>query len=55
MNIPPPDVYFMIPDRKDVVATNVKTQNDRRVYYCWNNVTEYERNGMEALKRSMAS
>lgn len=55
MNVPPPDLYYFVPDRKDVVALDVKSQNDRRVYFCWNNITEYERNGMAALKSSMAA
>lgn len=46
INIPPPDVYYMIPDRKDAVANDVKTQNDRRVYFGWNNLTPYEKNGI---------
>jgi len=25
INIPPPDVHYMIPDRKDAVATDVRT------------------------------
>lgn len=50
-NLAPLEAYYLIPDRKDSVATDVKTQNDRRVYFGWNNVTEYEHRGMQALKR----
>lgn len=53
-NMPPLEAYFIIPARKDAVATTDKTQNDRRVYFGWNNITEYEQNGINALKRSVA-
>lgn len=50
MNIPPPEVYYIIPARKDNVATTDKTKNDRKVYFGWNNITEYERAGVQRLK-----
>ena len=37
-------------DRKDEVATNEKTKNVRRVHYGWNNITDFEHKGMNALK-----
>ena len=47
--MPPPDAYYIVDERKDAVATTDKTKNDRRVYYGWNNIQEYELNGMRAL------
>ena len=52
--MPPPDAYYIVPDRKDAVATTDKTKNDRRVYYGWNNIQEYELNGMRALQNYIA-
>ena len=49
-NVPPPDVYYLIPDRKDAVARDDASKNDRRVYFGWNNVTQYEQAGVNALK-----
>lgn len=49
-NVPPPDAYYIVPDRKDAFATTDKTKNDRRVYYGWNNIQEYELAGMRALQ-----
>ena len=40
--IPPPDAYYFIPDRKDDVAINKATKNNRFVYFGWNNMTEFE-------------
>ena len=40
--LPPTDAYYMIIDRKDDVATNEKTKNERRVHFGWNNVTPFE-------------
>ena len=53
-NIPHPDMYYIIPDRKDAVATTDKTKNDRRVYFGWNNIQDYEVRGMNALKQYVA-
>ena len=38
INICPPEVYYTYDERKDAVATNKATKNDRRVHYGWNNV-----------------
>ena len=54
INIPPPQAYYFVPDKKDQVATNDATKNDRRVYFGWNNLTEFERNGMNQLKQFIA-
>ena len=50
-NVAHPDLYYIVPDRKDAVATNEKTKNDRRVYFGWNNLQDYEIKGMNALKQ----
>lgn len=50
MNVPPLDAYYFVPDKKSQVATNDATKNDRRVYFGWNNLTDFERNGMDMLK-----
>lgn len=46
-NVPPPEAYYIVPDRKDQVATSEKTQNDRKLHFGWNNVTEYEDHGVK--------
>ena len=49
--IPPPEAYYIIPDRKDCFALDDKTKNDRRVYFGWENMTVYEQEGVENLKK----
>ena len=53
-NVAPPEAYHFIPDRKDDVATNNATKNIRFVYFGWNNLTEFELNGVNAFKKAMA-
>ena len=50
INVPPPEAYYIYDERKDAVATNKATQNDRRVYYGWNNIQPFEQKGMDDLK-----
>ena len=52
-NVPPPDAHYILLDKKDQVANNDKSKNDRRVYYGWNNITQYEKMGMMALQQYM--
>ena len=54
-NVPPPEAYFYIPPDKDAVATNDKTKSVRRVWYGWNNITDFERQGIKALKQFVES
>ena len=49
--MPPPEAYHFQDTRKDAVAHDDATKNDRRVYFGWNNLTEYEQNGINALKQ----
>ena len=42
MNIAPPDVYYFLPPRYETRAEDKKTQNDRRIHFGWDNITEYE-------------
>lgn len=44
-----------MPDKKNQVATNDATKNERRVYFGWNNLTEFELKGMNQLKEYLAS
>ena len=48
-NIPPLVLYFVIPDRHQTVARDEVTKDDRRVFFGWNNVTDFERAGVKAL------
>jgi len=32
----------------------MKTNNDRKVYYGWNNLTKFEEQGIENLKKNLA-
>lgn len=54
INIPPPAAYYFLPDKKDQVATNEETKNDRRVYFGWDNLTQFEKDGMNQLKAFLA-
>ena len=49
--VPPPEAYYIIPERKDCVAIDDKSKNDRRIYAGWNNMTTYEKEGIAALKQ----
>lgn len=50
-NLPPNEAYFLIPDRHCEVAQNEATKNNRRVYFGWNNVTDFELRGVRALQQ----
>jgi len=54
-NVPPKNAYFFIPEKRDQVAMDTKTLNDRRVYFGWSNLTDYEREGIRALKSYIAN
>ena len=49
--IAPPESYLFIPDRKDGVITSQKTTKQRKIYFGWNNMTEFEKQGVADLKR----
>ena len=49
-NVPPPEAYFYVPSNRDKVATGSKTKMVRRIHFGWDNLTEFEVNGIKALK-----
>ena len=50
MNIPPPELYYICPDTKDLVGFSRETNFARKVFFGWNNLTQFELDGMNALK-----
>ena len=51
--VPPIESYYIIPDRQEEVARDEVTKNVRRVYFGWNNITDFERAGMRALQQDI--
>ena len=49
MNVPPVGAYYLIPERQGSVGRDEATKEDRRVFYGWNNVTDFEKQGVLAL------
>lgn len=37
--VPPPAAYYFIPNKKDNVAHDDDTMNERKVHFGWNNIT----------------
>ena len=48
--VAPLDAYFFVMDRRDEVSHDEKSKNDRRVFYGWNNITNFEVQGTNTLK-----
>jgi hypothetical protein len=40
-NLPPPEAYFLIPLKKDLVSSK-DMPNNRVVFFGWNNLTDFE-------------
>lgn len=49
--MPPLEAYYFIPEGKDRQNVNMKNNNDRKVYFGWNNVSEFEKQGIADLKK----
>ena len=52
--LPPLESYFIVPDDTEKQNKTMKTNNDRKVYYGWNNLTKFEEQGIENLKKNLA-
>ena len=45
-NLPPLECYFHIPNDQEMQCKDMKTNNDRKIFYGWNNLTKFEEDGV---------
>ena len=50
-NMAPPEAYFFIPEHQEMQCKDVKTNNDRKIFYGWNNLTKFEKEGIVKMKK----
>ena len=50
-NVPPLEAYFLIPEHVEKQCKDMKSNNDRKVFYAWNNLTKFEKQGLANLKK----
>ena len=49
-HVPPLEAYFFIPNKKDGAVQNMKTTKARHIFFGWNNLSDFERQGAQQLK-----
>jgi hypothetical protein len=51
--LPPLECHFHIPDNHELQCKNMKSNNERKIFYGWNNLTKFEEQGIVNLKKRL--